>query len=405
MLLPRLERSPEQERALKEHFLAVAPELDSYNKESAALRQTLPAYVTTMVMRERLPEHARPAYRRHRGEYTQPRELVEPGFPNVLHPPAKGTVPNRLALAQWLVDDRNPLVGRVVMNREWQAFFGRGIVATLEDFGTRGEKPTHPELLDWLATEFTQSGWRMKTIHKLLVMSAAYRQSSRVSPALLERDPGNLLCGRGPRFRCDAEVVRDLALSASGLLTLKVGGPSVRPPQPSEVTSQVYGGGGYSPSTGADRYRRGIYTHLKRGAPFAASITFDAPSADLACLRRARSNTPLQALTLLNDEVFVEAAQAFARRMVSQGGRTLPERIRFLYLCALSRPPTPAESGRIAEFYAQQLARFQSGQAEARSVARGVRPEAANEADIPELAAWTLICRAMLNLDEAITKG
>ncbi len=237
----------------------------------------------------------------------------------MLHPLAGGVEPDRLKLARWLVSEKNPLVGRVVMNRAWQAFFGRGIVATVEDFGTRGERPTHPELLDWLATEFPRQGWSMKAMHRLIVTSATYRQTSKAEPDLLTRDPRNELLARGPRFRVDSEVVRDIALSASGLLDPTIGGPSVYPPQPDGVTALSYGQMAWPTSKGRDRYRRGLYTYTKRTAPFAAFATFDMPTSEVACVRRERSNTPLQALTLLNDPAFVEAARAMGKRIVAEG--------------------------------------------------------------------------------------
>jgi hypothetical protein len=226
----------------------------------------------------------------------------------------EGSARNRLTFARWLVSKDNPLTRRVTVNRQWQAFFGRGLVRTSEDFGFQGELPSHPELLDWLAVQFMNDGWSLKRLHRLIVTSSTYRQSSRVSSDLVSRDPANVLMARGPRVRVEAEIVRDSALRVAGLLTDKLGGPSVFPPQPASVTTEgTYGAFNWATSTGPDRYRRSLYTFAKRTAPFAMYGTFDAPTGEACLARREVSNTPLQALTLLNDTVFVEAAQALGR--------------------------------------------------------------------------------------------
>ncbi|HEU5116402.1 MAG TPA: DUF1553 domain-containing protein, partial [Isosphaeraceae bacterium] len=369
LLVPTEQRTAEQSRELRRYYLSIAPELAEQHQAIAALRKSLPEFPTTMVMRERSPEHARTTHIHRRGEYLKPTEAVEPGVPAVLPPLPEGGPRDRLALARWLVDKENPLAARVAMNRAWAAFFGRGIVATVEDFGTRGEKPTHPELLDWLAVEFIERGWSMKEMHRLIVTSATYRQDSRVSPSLLERDPRNLLLARGPRLRVDAEIVRDLALSASGLLDPQIGGPSVYPPQPAGVTSLAYGMTPWPTSQGASRYRRGLYTYLKRTAPYASFITFDAPTSETTCPRRERSNTPLQALTLLNDTVFIEAAQALARRVVEEAGPSTEAQIGRIFALVLSRPPTDEELSSVLAFHEHQLARFRSGDVDAAKVA------------------------------------
>ena len=227
-------------------------------------------------------------------------------------------MPNRLGLAHWLVDEANPLTARVAVNRAWEQFFGRGMVETSEDFGTQGAQPSHPELLDWLATEFVKQGWRMKPLHKLIVTSATYRQSSAVSPALVERDPYNRLLARGPRFRLEAEMVRDVALAASGLLSRKIGGPSVFPPQPDGIWDIPYSSEKWTLSEGEDRYRRGIYTFIRRSAAYPSFMTFDATSREFCTVRRVRTNTPLQALTTMNDEAFFEAARALAARVLGE---------------------------------------------------------------------------------------
>ena len=400
LLVPSVERTEGQVRRILRHYLSIAPELAGANAEIATLRRSLPKYPTSMVMREREPAHARTTFLHKRGEFLKPIEPVAPAVPAVLHPLPEGAPRNRLTLARWLISEENPLVGRVIMNQAWQAFFGRGLVATVEDFGTRGDEPTHPELLDWLATEFPRRGWSQKAMHSLIVTSATYRQDSRVSAELLARDPKNELLARGPRFRVDAEIVRDIALTSSGLLNPRVGGPSVYPPQPEGVTSLAYGQGGWPTSMGPDRYRRGLYTFIKRTAPYAAFTTFDAPNSDTTCVRRERSNTPLQALTLLNDAVFVEASRAVARRVLTQGLTSLDDRIRYAFRLNLSRQPREDEVKMLADFHDRQLARFQAGEADAVKVAG----TGSGGLDPHELAAWTTVARALLNLDEMITK-
>jgi hypothetical protein len=307
-----------------------------------------------------------------------------------------GEKANRLALARWLIDRRNPLVARVTMNRHWQQFFGRGLVRTTEDFGVRGEAPSHPELLDFLATEFMDRDWSFKQMHRLIVTSATYRQSSAVGPQARANDPDNVLLARGPRVRVEAETVRDLALGASGLLSTTLGGAGVFPPQPAGVTELAYGGGGGWPtSQGADRFRRGLYTHSKRTSPYAAFGTFDAPSGETCLVRRERSNTPLQALTLLNDGVFVETSQALARRAMLVASET-PDRARLMFRLCLTREPSNAELHDLTAFFESQRSRLASDSASAAAIAGG-EPSA-------DLAAWTLVARAITNLDEFISK-
>ncbi len=405
LLVPAAERTSEQSETLKRYYLlSVAPELKKSHEQIEALRRSMPAYPTTMVLQEREPSHARITHIHKRGEFLKPTDPVEPGVPSVLHPLPDGAPRNRLTLARWLVSEDNPLVGRVVMNRLWHAYFGRGLVGTVEDFGTRGDRPTHPELLDWLATEFPRTGWSLKRMHRLIVTSATYRQGSRVTPELLARDPRNELLARGPRFRVEAEVIRDIALSASGLLNPKIGGPSVFPPQPEGATALAYGQNDWPTSEGPDRYRRGLYTYLKRTAPYAAFITFDAPTSETVCVRRERSNTPLQALTLLNDAVFVEASQAMARRVLEEAGNSEEERARHAFRLCVARSPKPDELAAILSFHKEQLERFRSGELDASKVA-GLDHRAPSEGQDPsELAAWTSVSRAILNLDETLTK-
>jgi hypothetical protein len=382
---PAEQRSDAQRLTIRRHFLAIAPELKDSHEKVEQLRKEMPHHPTTLVTSERLPEHARVTHLHTRGEFLKPAEVVSPGVPEVLHPIRRdkpggshnGGSLNRLDLARWLVDGRNPLVGRVTVNRHWQAFFGQGLVRTTEDFGIRGDVPTHPELLDWLAIELPKRGWSIKALHRLIVTSATYRQSSHLTPEMLKRDPGNKLLARGPRFRVEAETVRDIALRASGLLTEKVGGPSVFPPQPEGSNAASYGGFNWKTSTGPDRYRRGLYTFTKRTSPYAMFGLFDGPSGEACVARRDRSNTPLQALTLLNDQVFQEAARALADS--TPDDRPADRAARMFRRC-LTRPPGQDELDAVVAFYRQQRERM------------------------TDAAAWTAVARALLNLDETITK-
>ncbi len=394
------QRTAEQQATLKDHYLTIAPELAEQNKQIAELRKTLPKQPTTLVLAERDAAHARTTHRAHRGEFLSPREPVEPGVPQVL-PGLPGVAnSNRLALARWLVSPQNPLVARVTMNRHWQHLFGRGLVRTSEDFGLRGEPPSHPELLDYLATEFVARGWSLKQMHRLMVTSATYRQASLVRTPLGERDPQNVLLARGPRFRIEAETVRDVALSASGLLSSTVGGPSVFPPQPAGVNDLAWGSAAWPTSQGPDRFRRGLYTYLKRTSPYAAFTTFDAPSGENCAVRRERSNTPLQALTLLNDTVFVEAAQALARRVVQSDSSDPTGRVRQIFRWCLTRNPGDDEVRDLTQFYEDRRTQCQQNPVDAKAIAgEGADPER-----LTELAAWTLVGRTILNLDEFVTK-
>ena len=285
------------------------------------------------------------------------------------------------------------------MNRQWAGFFGKGLVRTLEDFGFQGEAPTHPELLDWLAIEFVRRGWSMKQMHRLIVTSATYRQSSRAMGESLANDPQNRWLARGPRFRIDAELVRDSALMISGLFSPKVGGPSVFPAQPPGVSSEgAYGGLAWNVSAGPDRYRRGLYTFAKRTAPYAMFNTFDSPSGEACVARREVSNTPLQALTLMNDTVYWEAAQALGTMLAARPG-SLDERIGYLFRRALVRPPAANELERLTGFFQTQHERLAKQELDAAKIA------GSGDRDALERAAWTLLARAILNLDETITKN
>jgi hypothetical protein len=387
-------------KTLLKAFALEAPQLASARKEIDQLRKDMPKFPTTLVMQERDPEHRRKTFRHHRGEFLQPKEEVQAGLPAFLPGLPSGAPTNRLGFAKWLVSPENPLTARVVMNRQWEAFFGRGLVRTMEDFGFQGETPSHPELLDWLATEFIRRNWSMKQMHKLIVMSAAYQQSSRTTPELLQRDPNNILLARGPRFRVEAEAIRDAALTASGLLSKKIGGPSVFPPQiPSITTEGAYGPLQWKVSEGEDRYRRTLYTFTKRTAPFAMALTFDGPSGEACLARRDRSNTPLQALTLLNDEIFMDAAKALGKWAAAQRDDSATIVHRMFERC-LTRPPTPAEKEKLIEFRAAQLARFRKGELKAAEFMGSDKGDRLNEE-----ASWTALARVLLNLDETVTKS
>ncbi|MBI4624356.1 MAG: DUF1553 domain-containing protein, partial [Verrucomicrobia bacterium] len=320
-----------------------------------------------------------------KGDFTRPGEKVTPGTPAIL-PPLAAQNPTRLDLARWVVDPANPLPARVLVNRVWQHYFGRGLVETENDFGTQGAAPTHPELLDWLATELVAQRWSLKALHRLIVTSATYRQSSRARPDLELADPVNNLLARQTRLRLDAGIVRDVALSASGLLAPQLGGPPVFPPQPDGVMNLGQNRRAWTPSTGADRYRRGLYTHLWRATPHPALAVFDEPDAFSACTRRLRSNTPLQALTLLNDQQFYEFAEALAARVQRDVPGDAAAQLDHAFRLCVARPPSPAERGRLAALLEQQLATTPDNPAANRTLA------------------WTTVARVLLNLDETITR-
>ncbi|QDU93663.1 Planctomycete cytochrome C [Lignipirellula cremea] len=401
---------------LRQYFLSTTPELADARKKIAALEKQLPEYPTTLVMQERPADNPRPTFRYHRGEYLSPREAVTPGTPGFLPPLKPGEPANRLGLARWLVSKQNPLAGRVAVNRAWQAFFGQGLVRSPGDLGVQSEMPSHPQLLDWLAVEFTTPvsagglGWSQKQLHRRIVTSAVYQQSSKLTPALLERDRENRLLGRGPRFRVDAETVRDAFLKASGRLAPQVGGPSVYPPQPESVTGLAYGKSAWPTSTGDDRFRRSLYTFRKRTAPFAAYAVFDAPTGENCIVRRNRSNTPLQSLTLLNDAMFLELALALVDQTLADGKmedgtakepksseKTRAATATALFRALLTRPPRTDEVERLAAFYEQQTARLQAGELDPAVIC------GAADASV-DRAAWFLVARVLMNVDEAVTK-
>lgn len=376
-------------KALDERLQAVKAQLDQVS-------------TTTPVMRDGTP---RPSYVYLRGEFLSPGEKVEPGVPAALHAPPAETKLDRLGLAKWLVDAENPLFARVAVNRLWQELFGVGLVETAEEFGTQGEPPSHPELLDWLSLAYRDNGWDTKRFLKLLVTSATYRQSAKVSPELAARDPYNRLLARGPRVRLAAEMVRDQALSASGLLSTTMYGPPVQPVQPDFGLAAAFGGStDWKPSEGEDRHRRALYTRWRRNLPYPSMVAFDAPERNVCSMRRMRTNTPLQALVTLNDPVFVECAQALARRVIAEGGDSETSRAQRALELTVGREATVPEVARLAELYARSRAALESDPAKAKLLATvplGPLPEGASELDA---AAWTVVANVVLNLDETLSK-
>ena len=345
-----------------------------------------------------------------RGDFRSKGDVVEAGVPESLPPLPAGQPANRLGLAKWLVDPSHPLVARVTVNRFWQQYFGTGIVKTVNDFGTQGEWPSHPELLDWLATEFVATGWDVKALQRLIVTSAAYRQDSKADRALIEADPENRLLARGPRLRLDAEAIRDNALAIAGLLDARVGGPSVYPYQPPGLWEEVAFGGefssqSYKPSQGNDLYRRGIYTYWKRSMPYPSLSTFDAPNREVCAVQRPRTNTPLQALVLMNDPAYVEAARVLAQRVLAEGSSDDGARMVHAFRLCVARTPTDRERAVLLDLYRRQLDHFRADPKSAEALIKVGDSARAPGLDPAELAAWTAIGNVLLNLDETITKG
>ena len=352
----------------------------------------------------------RPTHVLARGDFLKPQDEVTPGVPAFLHSLEVSGTPTRLDFARWLVDRRSPTAARAIVNRVWQAYFGTGLVETSEDLGSQGAAPSHPELLDTLAVQLMEHGWSLKWLQRQIVASSTYRQSSRTTSDKLEQDPANRLLSRGPRFRLDAELVRDMALAASGLLARDLGGPSVYPPAPEFLFQPPasYGPKTWDSDLGSDKYRRGLYTFRFRSVPYPALSVFDAPPGVSACARRSRSNTPLQALTTLNEPLFVECARALARASLQQDLHDDAERLAFAFRRCVTRRPSDIEGETLAEFLDHNRRRFTREQfaEQARQLA-GVAGEDRSDADPftpTELAAWTAVCRVILNLDETITK-
>lgn len=397
--VPVGERSTAQTEELGTAFRAGSLLLKPTRDALSAARKALTALdiPSTLVMRER-PGFERPSFEvRVRGSFAAKADRVYARTPAALHPMREDQPANRLGLARWLVDENNPLVARVAVNRLWEQMFGRGLVETSEDFGTQGAPPSHPELLDWLATEFVAKGWSQKALIREIVLSATYRQSSVVQPQLAERDPYNRLLARGPRVRMEAEMIRDVALAASGLLSPRMFGPSVFPLQPDGIWNQPYSSDKWATSPGEDRYRRSLYTFWRRTSPYPSFMTFDATSREFCTVRRVRTNTPLQALTLLNDPASFDAARALAKRMTSVAGGPRARAAVGLKL-VLSRDAASAELDRLVAMYEQELTHYRTRADAAALVAGGV------DEDPADLSAWTIVANVLLNLDEAVTK-
>ena len=398
-------RSGKQRSRLLDYYATVAPATAKLAGRVASMEKGAPKppVMTVRVIRQRT-SGLRTTRIMRRGEFLQPQKAVRPGTQAVLHafnPRRKGAPADRLDLARWIMSPDNPITPRVLVNHLWCALFGQGIVTTVNDFGVRGERPTHPKLLDWLATEFVRLGWSRKAMIRLIVTSATYRQSARTRKALKERDPQNYLLHRQNRFRVEAEIVRDLNLTVSGLLSRKIGGPSVFPPMPADVAALSYANNfRWKTSAGGDQYRRGMYTFFKRTSPHPNMMTFDCPDSNTTCLERNLSNTPLQALTVLNNQVFVEAAQAFSRRVLGRPGNDAARLARAFRMC-VTRPPNASEVDRLERLLETNRAGFRDRAAEAAKLVGG---KAAKGVPAEEQAAWVATVRVLLNLDEFITR-
>jgi mono/diheme cytochrome c family protein len=414
----RAARSADELKALTAYFIengydqarpVVTPLKAELAKTEKELKQVDESITTTLVSRERA--EPRPAYLLNRGEYDQRRDPVERATPAFLPPLPPELPKNRLGFARWLVGSEHPLTARVAVNRLWLQFFGTGLVKTAEDFGAQGEPPSHPELLDWLAVDFRESGWDVKRFVKQVVMSSAYRQSAKVRPDSLAKDPQNRLLARGPRFRLDAETLRDQALFLSGLLIEKVGGPGVKPPQPAGLWEAVGFVGSNTANFVADKgnekvHRRSLYTFWKRTSPPPQMTIVDAPSREACTVRRERTNTPLQALLLMNEPQYVEASRGLAERALREGGSNDEDRLVFLFRVATSRRPDARELSSLKALLEDVRAHYKADAEAAKQLVDGGEPMPADPApDLAELAAWTMISNTILNLDEVVTKG
>ncbi|MGZ0172594.1 MAG: DUF1553 domain-containing protein [Planctomycetales bacterium] len=401
-------RADAQKQTLASYFVKdVAPELAKERQRFSTLKKELavlkPA-TSVPVMKDLPADKHRVTKIQIRGNYQQTSDEVTEGVPAAFHPLPEGAAVNRLALANWLIDEQNPLTARVVANRYWDAIFGIGIVSTSEEFGSQGERPVHPELLDWLATELVANDWNIKHLVKLLVTSAAYRQSSKVTDELIAFDPQNRLLARGPRFRLSAEMIRDQALSVSGLLAHKLFGPPVRPLQPTQGVSAAFGSAiDWKTSEGVDKFRRGLYTTWRRSNPYPSMMAFDAVNREVCTVRRDRTNTPLQALVTLNDPVYIEAAQALARRIVAHEGSTA-DRVAFGFRMATARTPESFEQGRLVKLYDVGRSKYADNSEAAMAIATMPLGPVPEGMDVTDLAAWTVVSNVLLNLDEMFMK-
>jgi hypothetical protein len=406
LAVPGEQRTPEQMQTVFSYWRTTMPEWRQQNDEIAAFWKQYPEGASQLVMTQR--EEVRPTHVLTRGDFLKPAKAVEAGTPAYLNAAQAGSA-DRLTFAKWLVDRKAPTTARALVNRVWQTYFGTGIVATSEDLGTQCEPPSHPELLDWLAVEFMDGGWDLKALHRLIVTSATYRQGSNAMPEMMERDPYNRLLARGPRFRVEGEVVRDITLAASGLLNPTIGGPSVYPPAPAFLFQPPvsYGPKNWYESKGPDRYRRALYTFRYRSLPYPMLDTFDTPNGDSACVRRARSDTPLQALTMLNEPLSMETARALAWKTLHEGGSSDAQRVAYAFRRCVSRQPNDKEEAALEELLKKEEARYADGKRNPWDLAAD---DPAKPPTLPEgvtaaqAAAWTVVSRVMLNLDETITK-
>jgi hypothetical protein len=405
--IPADQRSPGQMRTVFSYWRQQVPEWRAANDQISALWREYPEGTSQLVLSKR--SDARETHLLKRGNFLTPDRVVSPGVPAFLPQMPADTSPDRLAFANWLAARNSPTTARSIVNRVWQSYFGTGIVASSENFGTQSDPPSHQELLDWLAVQFMDEGWSLKKLHRLIVTSATYRQSSQATPDMLAKDPSNRLLERGPRFRVDAEIVRDIALDASGLLDSKIGGPSVHPfaPEFLFLPPASYAKKSWVEDHGPDRYRRALYTFRFRSTPYPILQAFDAPNGDIACVRRPRSNTPLQALATLNEPIFVESARALALRTLKAGGRTDSERLSYAFRLCVARKPTAQEQLLMLSFLRKQESRLSTGWLSARDLTgfttteKSPLPATANP---NQWAAWTALSRVLLNMDETITK-
>ena len=396
-----------QRSEVEQYFREIAPSLRPLHKQLKASRDALAKMkpmTTVPVMRELPSQQRRVTKIQLRGNFQSTSDSVDEGTPSAFHPIENADKPTRMDLAKWLVDPMNPLTPRVIVNRHWEQLFGIGIVETSEEFGSQGELPSHPELLDWLAVDFRENGWDVKRLIKMLVMSSTYRQSSVTTPDQVAADPANRLLSRGPRFRISAEMVRDQALFVSGLLSDKRFGPPVKPPQPSLGLKAAFGSAtDWKTSQGEDRYRRGIYTTWRRSSPYPSMAQFDAPNREVCTVRRIRTNTPLQALVTLNDPVYVEAAQALARRTLAKADTT-DERLKFAFQVSLIRKPTEIETQRLSHLIDEVTKTYQGSIDDAKTMATDPIGSLPEGADPVEYATWTVVANVILNLDEMLMK-
>jgi mono/diheme cytochrome c family protein len=408
LAVPRDQRTPAQVATLFSYWRTTQPDWKDANVKIDALWAQHPEGMTQLTLAAR--EDMRQTTVLKRGDWLKPGDPVQAGVPGILNPLPEGAPRTRLTFAKWITDRKAPTTARSFVNRVWQAYFGTGLVATSEDLGTQSEPPSHPELLDWLACEFMDRGWSVKTLHRLIVTSSTYRQSSNVTPEVVARDPYNRLLTHGPRFRVEGEIVRDIQLSVSGLLNPKIGGRAVMPPAPEYLFQPPasYAPFPWKEETGDERYRRGLYTLRRRTTPFPMLAVFDVPEGNTSCVRRTRANTPLQALMTLNETLSVEAAQALARRILNHGGKTDLERLSYAFRCVLSRKPSQAESETLTNLLARQKTRIADGWINPWELATGkanAAPSSLPDNTTPaQLAAYTTVARVLLNLDETITK-